>query len=387
MAAAVDPLLARIAELAPEEVPELVGADVGESEGTSSVEAPAARSGAGCGERAAGCSAGFAAGEIRAHLARMARSHDERGRRTRDQPHAHARPAHRTRRSSSKFCNSPRRGSPSKVSDFQEKHEFSRMSSTLVPGGQHASQKDTFRGHRPTRSRPITTNDLLEFSELEMDRYDDFNILSRSLTEISADVTEVLTQLEGFMGRVDSDIDEFTKLAHHLQDEITAARMVPIGNLYTRAFAHRPRRRKGRRKAGGAVARRRGNRARQQYHPAHFRSADSSGAQCRRARDRGCGDSPPRGQARKGTRLRARLSSRQSHFHRGGRRRPRHRLRKRSPERRRFRRDVLGRRRRADANANCANFFSVPDSQRLLRRPNWPAGALASTSCAPMFTR
>src|SRR5512142_2468118 len=27
---------------------------------------------------------------------------------------------------------------------------------------------------------------------------------------------------------------EFTKLAHRLQDEITQARMVPIGNLYTR---------------------------------------------------------------------------------------------------------------------------------------------------------
>src|SRR6202007_3276484 len=80
----------------------------------------------------------------------------------------------------------------------------------------------------------VTSNDLLEFSELEMDRYDDVNILSRSLTEISADVNVVLTQLESFMGRVDSDIDEFTKLAHHLQDEITAARMVPIGNLYTR---------------------------------------------------------------------------------------------------------------------------------------------------------
>src|SRR6266571_3079004 len=36
------------------------------------------------------------------------------------------------------------------------------------------------------------------------------------------------------MGRVDGDIDEFTKLAHHLQDEITAARMLPIGNLFTR---------------------------------------------------------------------------------------------------------------------------------------------------------
>src|SRR5208283_1834030 len=59
------------------------------------------------------------------------------------------------------------------------------------------------------------------------------NILSRSMTEISADVNEVLAQLEGFIGRVEGDIDEFTKLAHHLQDEITAARMVPIGTLYS----------------------------------------------------------------------------------------------------------------------------------------------------------
>ena len=72
-----------------------------------------------------------------------------------------------------------------------------------------------------------------------MDRYDDFSILSRSLTEISADITEVLTQLDGFVRRVDSDIDEFTKLAHRLQDEITQARMVPIGNLIRAPLAHR----------------------------------------------------------------------------------------------------------------------------------------------------
>jgi chemosensory pili system protein ChpA (sensor histidine kinase/response regulator) len=125
-----------------------------------------------------------------------------------------------------------------KVSDFQEKHEFSRISSTLAPASSQRLSpqrlsKDTLRPSAGPLA-PIISGDLLEFSDLEMDRYDDFNILSRSLTEISADVNEVLTQLEGFMGRVDSDIDEFTKLAHHLQDEITAARMVPIGNLYTR---------------------------------------------------------------------------------------------------------------------------------------------------------
>ena len=119
-----------------------------------------------------------------------------------------------------------------KVAEFQEKYEFSRITALPV---QKDSSRETFplRGGYSSYSHSFD-HALAEFSELEMDRYDDFNILSRSLTEISADITEVLTQLDGFVRRVDSDIDEFTKLAHRLQDEITQARMVPIGNLYTR---------------------------------------------------------------------------------------------------------------------------------------------------------
>jgi chemosensory pili system protein ChpA (sensor histidine kinase/response regulator) len=116
-----------------------------------------------------------------------------------------------------------------KVSEFQDKYEFNRIR-PIQPG--------TAWANRPTQQ--ILTSAAAgdssawsDFGELEMDRYDDFNILSRSMTEISADVNEVLGQLEGFIGRVEGDIDEFTKLAHHLQDEITAARMVPIGTLYS----------------------------------------------------------------------------------------------------------------------------------------------------------
>ena len=121
-----------------------------------------------------------------------------------------------------------------KISSFQEKYEFSWVGSGR-PGfasdfsGRPQAAKPGLRNDSPTRQDPFG-----DFTELEMDRYDDFNILSRSLTEISADVNEVLAQLGGFMGRVESDIDEFTKLAHHLQDQITQARMVPIGNLYRR---------------------------------------------------------------------------------------------------------------------------------------------------------
>jgi chemosensory pili system protein ChpA (sensor histidine kinase/response regulator) len=118
-----------------------------------------------------------------------------------------------------------------KVAEFQEKYEFSRI--RTAPAEKPAGESFPLRSGYSSYSHSFD-HALAEFSELEMDRYDDFNILSRSLTEISADITEVLTQLDGFVRRVDSDIDEFTKLAHRLQDEITQARMVPIGNLYTR---------------------------------------------------------------------------------------------------------------------------------------------------------
>ena len=115
-----------------------------------------------------------------------------------------------------------------KVSEFQEKYEFNRISSSRNPGPWNPATT-------PQRLSSAAAGDTWsDFSELEMDRYDDFNILSRSMAEISADVNEVLTQLQGYIGRVEGDIDDFTKLAHHLQDEFTAARMVPIGTLYSR---------------------------------------------------------------------------------------------------------------------------------------------------------
>jgi chemosensory pili system protein ChpA (sensor histidine kinase/response regulator) len=134
-----------------------------------------------------------------------------------------------------------------KVGEFQEKYEFSHVTLGPLSAPGHSLPRRSplpdeksgslipypFRGGYSSYSRSFDAA-LADFSELEMDRYDDFGILSRSLTEISADITEVLTQLDGFVRRVDGDIDEFTKLAHRLQDEITQSRMVAIGNLYTR---------------------------------------------------------------------------------------------------------------------------------------------------------
>ncbi|MGH9712325.1 MAG: hybrid sensor histidine kinase/response regulator [Candidatus Acidiferrales bacterium] len=225
MAAAVDPLLARIAELAPEEAADAVveAINSGLADGAVQELVPAVAA-----PRPA--QALPQAKSVRISLDRLDRMMNAVGELVINRTRMLGRLSELAKLVD--VLNFSKGRLSGKVSEFQDKHEFSRLNTTLVPGSQ-PPQMDTFRSNF-TAMPSITSNDLLEFSELEMDRYDDFNILSRSLTEISADVTEVLTQLEGFMGRVDSDIDEFTKLAHHLQDEITAARMVPIGNLYTR---------------------------------------------------------------------------------------------------------------------------------------------------------
>jgi len=117
-----------------------------------------------------------------------------------------------------------------KVAEFQDKYEYTRINSSRNTGPWKP-------GNTPEILTSVAAGDTSfwsEFSDLELDRYDDFSILSRSMAEISADVNEVLAQLQSFIARVEGDIDEFTKLAHHLQDEFTAARMVPIGTLYSR---------------------------------------------------------------------------------------------------------------------------------------------------------
>jgi len=230
MEAAVDPLLARIAELAPEEVEEAVDGAAGTESLVAAAAAVATAPAGGATSRPAGAQALPQAKSVRISLEWLDRMMNAVGELVINRTRMLGRLTELSKLVEIlQFSKGRLTG---KVSEFQEKHEFNKIRPTLVPGSQ-PPQMDTFKGH-VTGLPAITSNDLLEFSDLEMDRYDDFNILSRSLTEISADVTEVLTQLEGFMGRVDADIDEFTKLAHHLQDEITAARMVPIGNLYTR---------------------------------------------------------------------------------------------------------------------------------------------------------
>lgn len=109
------------------------------------------------------------------------------------------------------------------VRSFEEKHTF-----TLPSGG---NAPDAAKGG----SAPASVfPGLSDFGSLEFDKYDDFNILARRISEVTADISESMSQLSGSIRRSHEDMSQLQQLTLAMRDEIARARMVPIGTPFTR---------------------------------------------------------------------------------------------------------------------------------------------------------
>ena len=97
------------------------------------------------------------------------------------------------------------------IKKFEEKYEYTLSLESAGP------------------QEPAQSHDFLE---LEFDRYDDFNLLSRKLTEITNDTNEIMTELAGFFDSFEYDTARISTITTNLQDEITMARMVEMDKLY-----------------------------------------------------------------------------------------------------------------------------------------------------------
>jgi chemosensory pili system protein ChpA (sensor histidine kinase/response regulator) len=109
------------------------------------------------------------------------------------------------------------------VRSFEEKHTFTLPTSA----GGTADQART-------GSAAAAFQGLSDFGSLEFDKYDDFNILARRISEVTADISESMTQLSGSIRRSHEDMSQLQQLTLGMRDEIARARMVPIGTPFTR---------------------------------------------------------------------------------------------------------------------------------------------------------
>ena len=73
-----------------------------------------------------------------------------------------------------------------------------------------------------------------DFEELEFDRYDELNLFSRKLQEITSDIGEGLRGLSGFLGGFTSEVEGLDRMVVTMKERLSDARTVRVENLFQR---------------------------------------------------------------------------------------------------------------------------------------------------------
>src|SRR4030095_6369793 len=71
------------------------------------------------------------------------------------------------------------------------------------------------------------------FDDLEFDRYTEFHLLTRELTEITSDIATIGNRVSTTIGDFDSDLTRLGRLTREVQDKTMEFRMVPLSTLAT----------------------------------------------------------------------------------------------------------------------------------------------------------
>lgn len=79
-----------------------------------------------------------------------------------------------------------------------------------------------------------TSGTAQEFDALELDRYSDFTLVSRELSETTADINALGQEFGDILGDFDSYLNRHARLTSEAQDKLMRLRMVPMSTLTTR---------------------------------------------------------------------------------------------------------------------------------------------------------
>lgn len=98
-------------------------------------------------------------------------------------------------------------------------------------GGHHGNGHPNRLGHAELHG---PKNQPHGFDDLELDRYTEFHLLSRSLSETTSDIQTVAGELASLTGDLDGYLNRQARLAGEVENKLMRSRMVPFATLATR---------------------------------------------------------------------------------------------------------------------------------------------------------
>lgn len=119
--------------------------------------------------------------------------------------------------------------------ELRDKLDYCRRRLTGLIQGFQEHYEYTIGDRNDARSSSATSfapEDM--FTDLELDKYDDVNILARSVIELATDTGEIADQLGGLIESFGEESRQFSKITSSLQRQITRLRLVPLDNVFRR---------------------------------------------------------------------------------------------------------------------------------------------------------
>ena len=125
--------------------------------------------------------------------------------------------------------------SMSAIYELKDKLRLGKLQINETVEGFRGFEFNPARSSRRARTlRGRRRSSTFEFSELEFDKYDDFNVLTRTLVELAADAGEIVEQLGGMIDAIAEESRQVSKVTSSLQRTITGMRLLSIDTLLRR---------------------------------------------------------------------------------------------------------------------------------------------------------
>lgn len=120
------------------------------------------------------------------------------------------------------------------VNDIRDKLNLDRLQLNETIEGFRGFEFNSIPAAESSGGASPPSNRSDDFTDLEFDKYDDFNVLTRSLVELAADTGEMLEQLSSILEGLDEEGRQISKISSSLQRTVSTMRLQSLDTLFRR---------------------------------------------------------------------------------------------------------------------------------------------------------